>query len=259
MLPFIKPHPLQKISQNLRHDLLDMVYKNGGHIGGSLSSVDLISSVYFGNLFNFKKDHFILSAGHLAPALYVVLANAGYFPKKLLDTYSTFDSPLQGHISADVPGVEYSSGALGQGLSFSCGLALGDPKSKVICLTSDGEHQEGQVWEAILFAKKYKLGNLINIVDFNRFQIDGPVSQIMPIDNLAAKYIQFGWTVTTVDGHDFNQIISALKQAKKSDYPNCIIAKTTIGKGISFMENNYKYHDIKNLSDTLYHLAKSEL
>jgi len=236
-----------------------MIYKNGGHIGGSLSSIDLMTTLYFENIFNFKRDHFILSAGHLAPALYVVLANAGYFPKKLLDTYSTFDSPLQGHVSHDVPGVEYSSGSLGQGLSFACGLAIGDKKHTTICLTSDGEHQEGQIWESLLFAKKYKLGNLINIVDFNQMQIDGPVSQIMPLDNLASKYIQFGWTVTTVDGHNFHQIISALKNAQKSDYPNCIIAKTVLGKGISFMENNFHYHDVKNLPEALFNKAKSEL
>ena len=259
MLPFIKPHPLQTISQNMRHDLLDMVYKNGGHIGGSLSSIDLITSLYFGNIFNLKKDHFVLSAGHLAPALYVVLANAGYFPKSNLDHYSSFDSLLQGHVSAEVNGVQYSSGSLGQGLSFACGLALGDKKHTTICLTSDGEHQEGQIWESLLFAKKYKLGNLINIIDFNQMQIDGPTSNIMPLDNLAAKYIQFGWTVTTVDGHNFNQIISALKNAKKSDYPNCIIAKTVLGKGISFMKNNFHYHDVKNLPESLFNKAKSEL
>ncbi|HPT66042.1 MAG TPA: transketolase [Candidatus Woesebacteria bacterium] len=259
MLSFIKTHPLQIVSQNLRHDLLDMVYKNGGHIGGSLSSLDLITAVYFGNLFNFKKDHFVLSAGHLAPALYVVLANAGYFPKNSLDDYSSFNSLLQGHVSRDVNGVEYSSGSLGQGLSFACGLALGDKKRTTICLTSDGEHQEGQIWESLLFAKKYKLGNLINIVDFNQMQIDGSTSEIMPLDNLAGKYIQFGWTVTTVDGHNFNQIISALKNAKNSIYPTCIIAKTVLGKGVSFMENNFHYHDIKNLSESLYQRAKSEL
>lgn len=259
MLPFIKPHPLQTVSLNMRHDLLDMVYKNGGHIGGCLSSIDLITAVYFGNLFNFKKDHFILSAGHLAPALYVILANAGYFPKNFLDNYSSFDSLLQGHVSRDVPGVEYSSGSLGQGLSFSCGLALGDRKHTTICLTSDGEHQEGQIWESLLFAKKYQLGNLINIVDFNQFQIDGPVSQIMPLNNLASKYLQFGWTVTTVDGHNFNQIITAIKNAKNSDYPNCIIAKTVLGKGVPFMENNHHYHDVKNLPEALYQKAKSEL
>ena len=259
MLPFIKTHPLQKIAQELRGDLLDMVYKNGGHIGGSLSSIDSIIAVYFSSLFDLKKDHFILSAGHLAPALYTVLAKAKYFPKNLLDNYSSFGSFLQGHVSKDVPGVEYSSGSLGQGLSFACGLALGDRKNTTICLTSDGEHQEGQIWEALLFAKKYKLGNLINIVDFNQMQIDGSVSEIMPLDNLASKYIQFGWTVTTVDGHNFNQIISALKNAKNSNYPNCIIAKTILGKGISFMENNYHYHDVKNLPENLYQKAKSEL
>jgi transketolase len=259
MLPFIKSHPLQIIAKELRNDLLDMTSKNGGHIGGSLSSLDLIIAVYFGNLFDLKKDHFILSAGHLAPSLYTVLAKAKYFSKNLLETYSSFNSLLQGHVSKDVPGVEYSSGSLGQGLSFACGLALGDSKHTTICLTSDGEHQEGQIWESLLFAKKYKLGNLINIIDFNQMQIDGPVSQIMPLDNLASKYVHFGWTVTTVDGHNFNQIISALKNAKNSNYPNCIIAKTILGKGISFMENNFNYHDVKNLSEGLYEKAKSEL
>jgi transketolase len=259
MLPFIKTHPFQNIAKELRGDLLDMTFKNGGHIGGSLSSLDSIIAIYFSSIFDLKKDHFILSAGHLAPSLYVVLAKAKYFPKNLLETYSSFTSILQGHVSRDVPGVEYSSGSLGQGLSFACGLALGDRKHTTICLTSDGEHQEGQIWESILFAKKYKLGNLINIVDFNEMQIDGPVAEIMPLDNLASKYIQFGWTVTTVDGHNFNQIISALKKAKNSDYPNCIIAKTVLGKGISFMENNFHYHDVKNLPEALYQKAKSEL
>lgn len=259
MLPFLKPHPLQKLSRQLRGDLLDLVYKNGGHIGGSLSSLDLITAVYFSEIFNLKKDHFILSAGHLAPALYTVLAQAKYFPKNLLPTYSHFNSSLQGHVSTDVPGVEYSSGALGQGLSFAAGLALGDPKNTTICLTSDGEHQEGQTWESILFAKKYQLGNLINLIDYNGLQLDGPVSQIMPLDSLAAKYISFGWTVTTIDGHNFHQIVSALKNAQKSDYPNCIIAKTILGKGISFMENDFHYHDIKTLSDSLYQQAKSQL
>jgi transketolase len=259
MLPFIKLHPLQIIAKELRGDLLDMAFKSGGHIGGSLSSLDLIIAVYFSNLFNLKKDHFILSAGHLAPALYTVLAKAKYFPKNFLNTYSSISSILQGHVSSDVPGVEYSSGSLGQGLSFSCGLALGDSKNTTICLTSDGEHQEGQIWESLLFAKKYKLSNLINIIDYNQMQIDGSVSQIMPLDNLASKYIQFGWTVTTVDGHNFNQIISALKKAKNSTYPNCIIAKTVLGKGISFMENDFNYHDVKNLSEDLYKKAKSEL
>lgn len=259
MLPFLKNHPLQKLSRQLRGDLLDLIYKNGGHIGGSLSSLDLITAVYFSEIFNLKKDHFVLSAGHLAPALYTVLAQAKYFPKDLLSTYSIFNSPLQGHVSIDTPGVEYSSGSLGQGLSFAAGLALGDPKNTVICLTSDGEHQEGQTWEAVLFANKYKLKNLINLVDYNGLQLDGPVSQIMPLESLSAKYTSFGWSVISIDGHNFFQIISALKDAQRSTKPTCIIAKTVLGKGISFMENNFQYHDVKILSESLYHQAKSQL
>lgn len=254
------------LSKELRLDLLDMVYKAGnGHIGGSLSSLDLMISVYFSNLFDFKKDRFVLSAGHLGIALYTVLCKKGYFSKDLLPTYSSFGSILQGHVSTDVPGVEYSAGALGQGLSFACGLALGDPKNTTICLTSDGEHQEGQIWEAAMFASKYKLGNLINIVDLNKNQIDGTTDDIMPLKNLAAKYIQFGWTVTTVDGHNYNQIINALKKTTIDDrrsnnqFPHCIIAKTILGKGISFMENDFKYHDIKQLPENLYQKAKNQI
>ena len=258
-------HPLSKISHQLRLDLLDMIYKSGsGHIGGSLSSLDILISLYYSNIFDFKKDHFILSAGHLACGLYTVLASKKYFSKDLLSTYTDFDSILQGHISTDVPGVEHSSGSLGQGLSFAAGLALGDPKHTTICLTSDGEHQEGQIWEAAMFAKKYKLGNLINIVDYNGMQIDGSTQDIMPLNNLASKYVQFGWTVTTVDGHNFNKLISALKSTidnrrSKNLFPSCIIAKTVLGKGISFMENNYKYHDVKNLDEKIYLAAKDEL
>ena len=254
-------HPLQAISGQLRLDLLNLVYQSGeSHIGGPLSSLDLITAIYFSKIFNLKKDHFILSAGHLAPALYVVLAHAGYFPKSHLKNFSTFGSHLQGHASIDTPGVEYSSGALGQGLSFSAGLALGDPHRHSICLTTDGEHQEGQVWEAAMFAKKYKLDNLINIVDYNQYQIDGAVENIMPLGSLAQKYIKFGWTVITINGHNFDTIIKALKKAKqKSKYPTCIIAKTIFGKGISFMQYDYHYHDIKNLSESQYIRAKKEL
>jgi len=253
-------HPLDHLKTELRRDLLNMIYQSGsGHIGGSLSSLDILISLYHSDIFDFTKDHFVLSAGHLACALYTVLASKNYFPKKLLSTYTSFDSILQGHISASVPGVEYSSGSLGQGLSFAAGLALGDPKTTAVCLTTDGEHQEGQIWEAAMFANKYKLGNLINIIDVNGFQIDGSTDQIMPLKSLAAKYIQFGWTVTTVDGHDISKLIKVLKQSKKSDYPNCIIAKTTLGKGISFMENNFKYHDVKNLDEKVYLAAKDEL
>jgi transketolase len=253
-------NPLDYLKRDLRLDLLDMIYKSGGgHIGGSLSSLDILIALYFSNIFDFKKDHFVLSAGHLAPSLYTVLAAKKYFPKSKLSSYSSFKSKLQGHISTDVPGVEYSSGSLGQGLSFAAGLALGDPKHVSVCLTTDGEHQEGQIWEAAMFANKYHLGNLINIIDVNGFQIDGSTDQIMPLKNLAAKYVQFGWTVINTNGHNLNQLTKILKQSKFSQYPVCILAKTTLGKGISFMENNFKYHDIKQLPEKDYLLAKYEL
>lgn len=228
MLQSIKLH---QISRQLRVDLLEMIYQSGsGHIGGCLSSTDILTSLYFSNIFNFKKDHFILSAGHLACGLYTVLAAKNYFPKNLLNTYASFESMLQGHVSKDVPGVEYSSGSLGQGLSFAAGLSLGDPKNFTVCLTSDGEHQEGQIWESIMFANKYKLSNLVNIIDCNGTQIDGKTDQIMPLGDLAAKYRQFGWQVITVNGHNFKQITNTLQNLKKSSRPNCIIAKTILGK-----------------------------
>jgi len=258
MFNFVKTHPFDIYKNKLRQDLINLVYKNGGHIGGSLSSLDLITAVYYSKYFNLSSDHFVLSAGHLATAYYVVLASLKKFPKKLLDTYGCLDSILEGHISTKVPGVEYSSGSLGQGLSFAAGLALGEKKQKTICLTSDGEHQEGQVWEAISFAYKYKLKNLINIVDYNGLQIDGSINEIMPLRDLAAKYRQFGWTVLLINGHNFNEIETAFKKSLMSSYPTCIIAKTILGKGVSFMENNYKYHDVKSLSEELYEQAINE-
>ncbi|MBU1130321.1 transketolase [Patescibacteria group bacterium] len=262
---------LQKLSWQLRKDILDLnYYSTSSHIGGPLSCLDLIISIYLSNTFNFSKitpkkadDNFVLSAGHLCPALYVVLAHLKYFPKKELKKYSKFGSILQGHVSTDVPGVLYSSGSLGQGLSFATGLALADKTDKpnrfTICLTSDGEHQQGQTWEAVMFANKYKLNNLINIVDCNKYQIDGSTQDIMPLDDLAAKYVHFGWTVKEINGHDFSQITKMLKLAKQSDRPTCIVAHTTFGKGISFIQHDYHYHDLKNLSKKLYQRALKEI
>lgn len=253
-------HNLNSVSKELRLDILEMIYHSGGgHIGGSLSALDLIIGVYMGGMFDFKKDHFVLSAGHLAPALYVVLAKLGYISKSELQNYSSLGSRLQGHVSTEVPGVEYSSGSLGQGLSVGCGLALGDKKSAVICLTSDGEQQEGQIWEAAMLASKYKLGNLINLVDVNNYQIDGSTDEIMPLGKLGQKYISFGWTVKNVDGHNFNDLIKALKEARNEDYPTCILARTILGKGVSFMQYDWRYHDVKNIEEKLYLRAKEEL
>ncbi|HOG37454.1 MAG TPA: transketolase [Candidatus Woesebacteria bacterium] len=255
--------PYSHLSRDLRLQLLDMIYESGsGHVGGCLSSLDILISLYFSDLFNFNRDHFILSAGHLACALYTVLSAKNYFPSRLLSTYTDFNSLLQGHVSTDVPGVEYSSGSLGQGLSFAAGLALGDKSHTTVCLTTDGEHQEGQIWESLMFAQKYQLSNLINIVDCNGTQVDGRIEEIMPLNNLAAKYVQFGWTVTTVNGHNLHQIAKALKSAlnhSHSGYPSCVIAKTVLGRGVSFMEHQFKYHDIKNLDPSLYLQAKNDL
>lgn len=261
LFPSPADHPLTAIGSELRLDILETIHQAGfGHIGGALSSLDIIIALYYSDLFNFDKDHFILSAGHHCLAHYVVLARLGKFPKKILPTFSEFGSILQGHESIDVPGVEFSSGSLGQGLSFAAGLALGDKDRHTICLTTDGEHNEGQIWEAIMFANKYHQGNLINIVDVNGTQIDGKTDDIMPLNELAAKYIRFGWTVTTINGHNYHELVRAIKKAKESTiYPACIIANTVVGKGISFMENNYEYHDVKNLSDSLYLQAKNEL
>ena len=262
LLPAKKLHPLHSLARSMRLDILEMINHAGfGHLGGSLSSVDILISLYNSEVFNFDKDHFILSAGHICPALYAVLAQKNKFPREELLTYSQFDSRLQGHPNLKTPSVKYASGALGQGLSFAAGLALGDKAHHTVCLTTDGEHNEGQIWEAIAFANKYHQGNLINIVDYNAYQLGGSTKEMMPLDELASKYIRFGWTVTTIDGHNFSELENALKKAKSSSiiYPVCIIAKTTFAKGISFMENKFEYHDVKTLPEDIYLAAKNEL
>jgi len=254
-------HPLTNIASELRLTVFDMINSAGaGHLGGSFSSLDIMTSLYFTDIFNFDRDHFILSAGHLCPTLYAILAKKNKFAQSALQTLSQIDSILEGHSSSAVPRVEFSAGSLGQGLSFASGLALGDKDHHTVCLTTDGEHDEGQTWEAVMFANKYHLGNLINIVDCNGMQIGGSTNDIMPLDELAAKYIRFGWTVQTIDGYNFNQRQKALKTAKNSSiYPACIIAKTTLTKGISFMENDYHYHDVKKLEPEIITLIKNEL
>ena len=251
------PHHLEATARLLRNAILETTYQAGAaHIGGALSVVDTIIALYNSSEFNFSKDHFVLSAGHLCLAHYAVLCHQNHIPLQKLSAFSSFGSIYQGHESTDVPGVEFSSGSLGQGLSFACGLALGDKDRHTVCITSDGEHNEGQIWESLLFANKYHLGNLINIVDYNNVQIDGTTDEIMPLGELAAKYLRFGWTVTTIDGHDYFALERAIHTSKSSTiYPACIIAKTTFGKGISFMENNPDYHHVKNLSEDLYHQA----
>jgi transketolase len=254
-----KKHIFDDLGRELRLEVLEMIYKNGGHIGGCLSSIDMMIGVYFSDIFDLKKDKFILSAGHWAPALDAVLAESGFFDKKLLEDIGEFGSKLQGHVNTETPGVEYSSGSLGQGLAFALGEAMGDRSKNIICMTSDGEQNEGMIWETVNVANKYQLNNLINIVDVNGMQIDGSTDEIMPLLSLQKKYEASGWMVIKINGHNYFEIVKALEQAKKSKYPCTILAETILGKGIKEMEGKYQYHDVKKLDEEVYKKAKEEL
>ncbi len=243
------------MAKTIRRYVLRMTFAAAsGHPGGSLSETEIITALYFHimhhNPANPKweeRDRFILSKGHACPALYAALAEAGYFPVEELLTFRRINSRLQGHTHIMTPGVEMSAGSLGQGLSFGIGAALAgrlDKKGyRVYVLLGDGECDEGQVWEAAMAAAHYKLDNLTAIVDRNQLQNDRFTSQAMEIEPLSDKWRAFGWSVQEIDGHNFRQIIRALKQAQKlKERPSVIIAHTVKGKGVSFMENNPSFH-----------------
>jgi transketolase len=256
---------LKEIARELRIDILEMLENAGsGHTGGSLSAIDIITALYFHKMRHNpqnkswkNRDRFVLSKGHGAPALYAALARAGYFDSQQLKTLRRLDSILQGHpFSRTTPGVEVTTGSLGQGLSMANGIALANRLDKnmvkVYVLLGDGELQEGQVWEAAMTAAHYKLDNICAIIDNNGLQIDGWVADIMSLDPLPDKWRGFGWEVLEIDGHDFEQIISALDRADQiKDKPTVIVAKTIKGKGVSFMENQAKYHGKAPTSDEL--------
>lgn len=242
-------------ARRLRKDVLVMLAKAGsGHTGGSLSAVDILTTLYYHVLRHRPdepgwpdRDRFVLSKGHAAPSLYAVLADCGYFPAKHLKTLRRLGSPLQGHPCLCTPGVEICTGSLGHGLSLANGMALGlriDRKdSRVYALLGDGECEEGEVWEAAMSSAHFKLSNLTAIVDKNRLQIDGPTSEVMNIDPLDEKFRSFGWQALVVDGHDFKQLLSAFRfAAQERRCPTVIIANTVKGKGVSFMENNLEFH-----------------
>ncbi|MEM1981227.1 MAG: transketolase [Candidatus Hadarchaeales archaeon] len=240
----------------IRRDSLIMTTEAGsGHPGGSLSCADILSVLYFHHLrydpSNPRwegRDRFILSKGHACPALYSALSLAGFFPREWLRTLRKFGSPLQGHPdSTSTPGVEASTGSLGQGLSIGCGMALAarlDGRDyRVYVLMGDGEMDEGQVWEAAMFAAHQRLDNLVGIVDRNRIQLDGFTEEIVGLEPLAEKWGSFGWNVLEVDGHDLLQVAEALDEAERiKGKPTLILARTVKGKGVSFMENQVKYH-----------------
>ena len=238
-----------------RKEILEILSAAGsGHPGGSLSAVEILISLYEYKLkFNPNspdwegRDHLIVSKGHISAGVYVTLANYGFFPKEELKTYRKFGSRLQGHVHHKVPGVEFNTGSLGHGLSVANGIALSakmlNKPNKTYCLMGDGEIQEGSVWEAAMTASHYKLDNVCAIVDYNKVQENGSTNEIKNLEPLADKWRSFGWEVREVIGHNFTSLFKALDEfGTITDKPFVILAHTIKGKGISFMEDNAKWH-----------------
>jgi len=247
---------LREMARRLRRHVITMTAAAGsGHPGGSLSAADIVATLYFkvmrhdpANPQWEDRDRFILSKGHSAPVLYAALAESGYFPTEQLSTLRKADSCLQGHTDRNLtPGVEMTAGSLGMGLSFGIGVALAarlDHRGyRTYVLLGDGECQEGQIWEAALSAAQFKLDNLTAIVDYNEMQLSGWTREIMNLDPLDKKWQAFGWHTTDINGHDCDQILAALQEARSTrGKPTVIIAHTVKGKGVSFMENNVRFH-----------------
>ncbi|MEG2531656.1 MAG: transketolase [Gordonibacter sp.] len=249
---------LERRANEMRIDIVRMIAEAGsGHPGGSLSSADILTALYFGGVLKHdpenpqdaSRDRFILAKGHAAPALYAVLAQAGYFPREELLSLRKLGSRLQGHPDSNqLPGVEVSTGSLGQGLSIAAGAAAGlvleGGDQAVFALLGDGECQEGQVWEAAMFAAHRRLDNLVAIVDRNGLQIDGCTADVCDPGDLGAKFAAFGWDVHEVDGHDVSALVRAFAEAKadRTGKPHVLIAHTVKGKGVSFMENEAGWH-----------------
>ncbi|MEW6227965.1 MAG: transketolase [Bacillota bacterium] len=263
---------LKRISNELRKAVIDMIYRAGsGHPGGSLSAADIVATLYFDKMRIDPsrpdwedRDRFIASKGHAAPVIYAVLARLGFFSKDELQTFRQVGSILQGHPDMlKTPGIDMTSGSLGQGLSCGIGMALAARLSGrsyyVYVLLGDGELNEGQIWEAAMAAVKYRVSNLVAICDWNGLQLDGPTDEVMPMGDLPGKWRSFGWNVIEVDGHDVSQISEAIDRAKSNTTgPTIIMARTVKGKGVCFMENNFAWHG-KPLGDADYMAAMAEL
>lgn len=249
---------LTDIASQVRRDIVRMVTAaKSGHPGGSLSSTDILTALYFSEMDQNPatwtrdakgQDAFILSAGHLAPVYYSVLARAGYFDPAKMGTLRKFGSDLQGHPSVGhIKGIFQPSGSLGQGLSAAAGIALGKKLSKdghrAFVLCGDGESEEGQIWEAAMFALHHKLDNLVAMTDWNGMQIDGPIETVSGIEELNEKWLAFGWDVIVADGHDFESILNAFQLAHKANgKPKMILFKTEMGHGVDFMAGSHKWH-----------------
>ena len=263
---------LSKIAIEVRKGIIEQVYKaQSGHPGGSLSIADILTVLYFNELNVDEKnpkwedrDRMILSKGHCSPALYSCLANRGFFDPKELQSFRDIESNLQGHPDMNkIPGVDMTTGSLGQGLSAANGMAIAgkmDNKDyRVYCILGDGEIEEGQIWEAAMAANKYKLDNLCVIVDNNNLQIDGTLEEVMSSYPIDEKFKSFGFQIINIDGHDIDEIIKAFEVARNiKGKPTCIIAKTIKGKGVSFMENQVGWHG-KAPNEEQYNQAMNEL
>ena len=263
---------LSRTANNVRKNIIEGVYNAGcGHPGGSLSIAEIITYLYFEELRidpknpkDPKRDRFVLSKGHTAPALYAVLAERGYFPVEDIKTLRKTTSYLQGHPDMKgTPGVDMTTGSLGLGFSAACGMALSGKISnedyRVYTILGDGETEEGQVWEAAMFAGHYHLDNLVAIVDWNGLQIDGPIAEVMNPTPHDEKFRAFGWHVISIDAHDFDQIEAALAEAKTvKGKPTVIVAKSVKGKGVSYMENKCEWHGAAPKQD-LYEVAVADL
>ena len=263
---------LKKIAVDVRKGIIEEVYSaKSGHPGGALSCADILTVLYF-NQMNVddekpndpNRDRLVLSKGHASPALYSVLARKGYFNKELLQTFRKIGSNLQGHPDMNkVPGVDMTTGSLGQGLSSAVGMAIASKMDsagcRIYCIVGDGEIEEGQIWEAATIASKNKLDNLCVILDNNNLQIDGNINEVGGMNNITERFMSFGFNVINVDGHNVDGLIDAFTTAKQTKgKPTIIIAKTIKGKGVSFMENKAEWHG-KAPNEEEYNLAMSEL
>ena len=263
---------LKAIATNVRKGIIEEVYSaKSGHLGGALSIADILTVLYFNQMNIDKKkpddpnrDRLVLSKGHASAALYSVLAEKGYFNKELLKTFRKIDSELQGHPDMKrIPGVDMTTGSLGQGLSAAVGMAIASKMDnagcKIYCIVGDGEIEEGQIWEAAMAASKNKLDNLCVILDNNNLQIDGEIEKVGGMNNITEKFISFGFNTINIDGHNMDSIIDAVTTAKQTKgKPTIIIAKTIKGKGVSFMENQASWHG-KAPNEEEYNLAMEEL
>lgn len=267
-----KQKKLKQIANNLRISIIEGVYNAGcGHPGGSLSIAEIMTYLYFEemnidlkNPKDEKRDRFVLSKGHTSPALYAALSERGFFPKEDIKTLRKTASYLQGHPDMKgIPGVDMSTGSLGLGISAAAGMALsakyGGDSYRVYTILGDGESEEGQVWEAAMFASHYKLDNLVAIVDLNGLQIDGPITEVMNPTPHDEKFRAFGWHVITIDAHNFDEIEAAFAEAREvKGRPTAIIAKSVKGKGVSYMENACEWHG-QAPKEELYKVAIADL